>query len=347
MPPGRTCDLGSREATTTAVGLPAATSSEIYQMATEPLVTVLTPVYNGEPFLAECIESVLKQTYRNYEYIIVNNCSKDKTLEIASEYANKDSRIRIYNNARFVGVIENHNCAFRRISPESKYCKVVSGDDWLFQECIARLVQVAEANPSVGLVGSYQLSGFGKNRKDWHVKWTELPYPSTVSSGRELCRTYLLEGPPYAFGTPTSLLYRSSVVRTDENFYPNGLVGRGAVLDDIVPEQGGEVVVAGSEGARPGAGGGRAARRGHARCLPARRPGGRGPPGGGSGRHRAPGPVSELRSAVRRVSSLHSAPADQAARFAIAASWTAPGSTFQDSRCSPLTMTSNPVAGRA
>jgi len=191
------------------------------KMTTEPFISVITPVYNGEPFLSECIESVLRQTYGNYEYIIVNNCSRDRTLEIATAYANKDNRIRVYSNEQFVGVIENHNGAFRRIAPESKYCKVVSGDDWIFPECIARLVDIAESNPSVGLVGSYQLSGAGKARKAWRVKWTELPYPSTVIPGRELCRAYLLEGPPYAFGTPTSLLYRSSLVRAQNEFYPN------------------------------------------------------------------------------------------------------------------------------
>jgi len=55
----------------------------------QPLVSVLTPVYNGKEFLAECIERVLAQAYSNWEYIIVNNCSKDRTLEIALEYAKR------------------------------------------------------------------------------------------------------------------------------------------------------------------------------------------------------------------------------------------------------------------
>ncbi len=49
----------------------------------QPLVGVVTPVYNGEDFLAQCIESVLGQTYEHYEYFIVNNCSTDRSLEIA------------------------------------------------------------------------------------------------------------------------------------------------------------------------------------------------------------------------------------------------------------------------
>ena len=59
-----------------------------------PLVSVLTPVYNCEKYLRTCIESVLAQTYTNWEYVIVNNCSTDGTLAIAQEYAAADSRIR-------------------------------------------------------------------------------------------------------------------------------------------------------------------------------------------------------------------------------------------------------------
>jgi len=98
----------------------------------QPLVSVVTPVYNGGDFLAACIESVLGQTYKNFEYIIVNNCSTDRSLEVALAYAKKDSRVHVHNNKKFVGVIENHNIAFSLISPGAKYCKVVSGDDLFF-----------------------------------------------------------------------------------------------------------------------------------------------------------------------------------------------------------------------
>jgi glycosyltransferase involved in cell wall biosynthesis len=189
-------------------------------MSKEPLVSVITPVYNGEAFLQECIESVLGQTYGNFEYLIVNNCSKDRTLEIASTCAKRNNRIRVQTNDQFVGVIENHNIAFRLISRESKYCKVVCADDWLFPECIARMVDIAEGNPSVGIVGSYQLSGGGSEWSDWRVRWDELPYPSTVIPGRQICRAHLL-GCQYVFGSPTSILYRADLVRGEREFFPN------------------------------------------------------------------------------------------------------------------------------
>jgi glycosyltransferase involved in cell wall biosynthesis len=186
----------------------------------EPLVSVLTPVYNGAPFLAECIESVIAQSHTNWEYIIVNNASTDGTLQIAEEYAKKDKRIKVYSNDTLLPIIANHNRAFRLISPESKYCKVLSGDDWMYPECLAKMVELCEANPSVVILGSYQLSGYGNNWNDWHVKWAEIPYPVSVISGREVCRSRLLMG-TYVFGTPTSLMYRSDIVRAEESFYPN------------------------------------------------------------------------------------------------------------------------------
>jgi glycosyltransferase involved in cell wall biosynthesis len=186
----------------------------------KPFVSVVTPVYNGADFLAECMESVLRQTYDNFEYIVVNNCSTDGTLDIALAYARKDSRVRVHSNETFVGVIENHNIAFRQISSNSKYCKVVSADDWLFPDCLAKMTDLAEAHPSVGIIGSYQLSGGGSHWKNWRVRWDEIPYPSTVISGREIGRSQFLDS-TYVFGTPTSILYRTDLVRAEDSFYPN------------------------------------------------------------------------------------------------------------------------------
>jgi len=181
----------------------------------KPFVSVLTPVYNGEAYIAECIESVLAQTYRNFEYIIVNNCSKDRTLEIALSYAKKDNRIRVHDNKEFVAVIDNHNIAFRLMSGSAKYCKVVSGDDYILPECLAKMVEFAESNPGVGIVGSYQLSGDS-------VRWQGFQYPKNVFTGREICRRIFLgNDKTFGFGSPTSLMYRADLVRSSKAFYPN------------------------------------------------------------------------------------------------------------------------------
>lgn len=177
----------------------------------QPSVSIVTPVYNEQEYLAECIESVLAQTYQNWDYTIVDNCSTDRSLEIARRYAARDRRIRVRENQQLLRAVPNHNLALRQISPLSKYCKVVLGDDWIFPECLERMVAVAERHPSVGIVGAYALEGT-------QVTWTGLPYPSTLVSGREVCRQHFLAG-VYVFGSATSVLYRADLVRSHDPFY--------------------------------------------------------------------------------------------------------------------------------
>ena len=176
----------------------------------EPLVSVVTPVYNGEKYLEQCIESVLAQSYGNLDYVIVNNCSTDDSLGIARRYARKDSRLRIHNNSEFLPHVRNWNHALRQISAISRYCKVVHADDWLYPECVARMVDLAEKHPTVGIVGAYRV--VGDRYEPRH------PPTSTVTSGRQICRDYLLTGRG-VFGSPTSLLILSDLIRSRAAFY--------------------------------------------------------------------------------------------------------------------------------
>lgn len=177
----------------------------------EPLVAVFTPAYNTEKYLRECIESVLRQTYTNWEYLIVNNCSTDNTLKIAGEYAEKDPRIHIHDNTEFLNQMQNWNHGLRKINPLSKYCKIVHGDDWLYPECIEKMVEVAEKNDRIGIVSSYRLD-------ESQTKHSGLPPKETSFSGKEICRQYLLRG-LYLFGSPSTLLIRTDVIKQEDPFY--------------------------------------------------------------------------------------------------------------------------------
>jgi len=180
--------------------------------ATGPLVSVVTPAYNAEEHLRDCVESVLAQTYVDWDLTVVDNRSTDGTLAIAREYAARDPRIRVVSNESFVRAITNHNIALRRISPESRYCKVLAADDWLFPECLEKMVRLAEEHPGVVVVGAYGLEGR-------EVVYDEVVPPEmTVVPGREACRWRLLGG-KYLFGAPTAVLFRSDVVRSRPSFY--------------------------------------------------------------------------------------------------------------------------------
>jgi len=178
-----------------------------------PRVSVVTPVYNGEPFLAECIESVLAQDYGEFDYTIVDNCSTDGTLGVAQGYAVRDRRIRVLSNTLFVGAIDNHNRAFRSIPADARYCKVVSADDWITPDCVSKMVAIAEANRSVVVVGCYQRSGA-------RVRWRGVPPATSILSGRDAARLGLMQG-VHVLGTPTSVLYRADVVRMRPAFFPH------------------------------------------------------------------------------------------------------------------------------
>jgi glycosyltransferase involved in cell wall biosynthesis len=180
-------------------------------MKRQPLVSVVTPVYNEVGFLGECIESILAQTYTNWEYTIIDNCSTDGSLDVARQYAAKDQRIRVHQNEQFLSVIANHNVALRQISPESKYCKMVLGDDRIYPNCLEEMVGLAEAHPSVGIVGAYAQEGE-------RIAWTGLPPNESVVSGRDICRRHLLDG-LHIFGSANAVLYRSDLVRGRDPFY--------------------------------------------------------------------------------------------------------------------------------
>lgn len=179
--------------------------------SSQPLVSIVTPAYNEEKYLAECVESVRGQTYENWEYTIVDNCSTDQTSAIACQYAKKDPRIRVVRNEALLPALVNFNAALRGISRESKYTKMVLADDWIFPDCLERMVAVMEAHPTIGIVGAYGLVS------PW-IMWTGLPYPSNFVSGPEVCRMRLLGG-PYVFGSQTSVLYRSEMVRSRDPFF--------------------------------------------------------------------------------------------------------------------------------
>ena len=126
---------------------------------TEPFVSVVTPVYNDEPYLEECIRSVLAQSHQDFEYIICNNHSKDRSGEIAADYAAKDSRIRVVSPPEFLPQAKNFNFALRQIAGRAKYCKMLHSDDWMYPQCLQQMIEVAESNPRIVLVGAYRLIG--------------------------------------------------------------------------------------------------------------------------------------------------------------------------------------------
>src|SRR5690349_17498176 len=181
----------------------------------DPLVSVVVPVYNGATYLTECLDSVVGQTYDAWSCTIVDNASTDATPEIAAGYAARDARII---HARFdahVEATENHNRAFAAaVAGDSEYCKVLQADDWLYPDCLRRMVDAAHASQEIGVVSAYQLWGT-------QVHLGGLSYTDHVVPGRTVLRETLLRHYNVT-GGPTANMLRSRLVRERQPFYQEG-----------------------------------------------------------------------------------------------------------------------------
>jgi glycosyltransferase involved in cell wall biosynthesis len=175
------------------------------------LVSVVTPVHNAGKFLRECVESVLAQSYGDFEHVILDNASTDDTRAIADSYARRDPRIRVFSNERTLPLIENWNRSLELISPDSRYCQTLHGDDRLYPECLARMAGLAGRHDGVGVVGSLRLRGEA-------IQCRGLPDDRQVFDGAQVARLFLREE-VFALA-PTSGMVRSDIVRARRPYYP-------------------------------------------------------------------------------------------------------------------------------
>jgi len=115
----------------------------------KPLVSVLMTAYNREKFIAEAIESVLSSTYTNFELIIVDDYSNDKTVEIAKRYAAEDARIRVFVNEKNLNQFPNRNKAATYAT--GKYIKYLDSDDKIYEWGLEYCVEMMEKYPDAGM----------------------------------------------------------------------------------------------------------------------------------------------------------------------------------------------------
>lgn len=112
-----------------------------------PLVSVLMTAYNAEEYIGLAIESILDQTYKNFEFIIVEDCSKDDTWKIIQEYAKKDKRIVATRNEVNLNAGGSSNKGLKLC--KGKYVVRMDADDWSFPDRIEKQVAFMEENRSV------------------------------------------------------------------------------------------------------------------------------------------------------------------------------------------------------
>jgi glycosyltransferase involved in cell wall biosynthesis len=171
-------------------------------MIKEPLVSVLMTAFNREKYIAQAIESVLVSTYKNFELIIVDDCSSDRTAEIATEYELVDSRVKIYKNVDNLGDYPNRNKAASYA--KGKYLKYVDADDCIYPWGLELLINMMEQFPNAGW-GLCSL-----------LQYVEKPFP--FSLGPKESYAYNYNGRGLFHKAPLSAIIKRDVFENEGGF---------------------------------------------------------------------------------------------------------------------------------
>ena len=114
-----------------------------------PVVTICVPVFNGERFLEQCLDSLLSQTYRDFVLLISDNASTDSTSQICQRYVQLDSRVKYHRNSTNIGLYGNFNFLLRSV--RTRYVKLASADDFWAPTMLDDALAVMERDPSLAL----------------------------------------------------------------------------------------------------------------------------------------------------------------------------------------------------
>jgi glycosyltransferase involved in cell wall biosynthesis len=163
-------------------------------MNAQPLVSVLMPVYNGEKYLSEAIDSILNQTYTHFEFIIINDGSTDNTDTIIANY--NDSRIVYIKNETNIKLIATLNKGLKLA--KGKYIARMDADDISMPDRLKSQVEYMELNPHVGICGG-----------DVEISWGEKIVAANYPHNDNQIRLHMLQNTPFAH---PSVMLRKSVI---------------------------------------------------------------------------------------------------------------------------------------
>jgi glycosyltransferase involved in cell wall biosynthesis len=187
-------------------------------MDNKPTISIIMPVYNSEQYLAESIDSIIAQTYTDWELIVIDDSSTDGSRAIAQGYTERDARIRIVSNTHEKGLAGALNCGLSHV--RGAYIARADGDDINVPERLQIEYNYLQSHPSIDIVGSWYET-FGNNKSP---KVRKHPSHSVVLAWKYLSNTY--------FCHPT-ILFRKKVLDTVSQ-YPVVICEDFAFLSSII-----------------------------------------------------------------------------------------------------------------
>ncbi len=118
-----------------------------------PRLTVIMPVYNSQKYLKEAIDSVLTQSFESFQLLIIDDGSKDNSINIIKEFSNKDKRIKIYSNQKNLGIAKTRNIGLSFVGTE--YFAWMDSDDIIHKDRFKIQTQFLDNNPDISICGTW------------------------------------------------------------------------------------------------------------------------------------------------------------------------------------------------
>lgn len=179
-----------------------------------PLVAIVTPVYNGEVYLAETMMCVQALDYPNLVHVILDNASTDATPDIIARYADGPVPIRTARNPSTIPMAANFNAALKLLPAEATYFRLLCADDLMTTDSVRRQVELAERYPDVAAVGCLEYC--------LRLREQNIPRDQEVFDGKTIARAYLREENTVFSGT--HFLFRCDLIDNFRAFYDESLL---------------------------------------------------------------------------------------------------------------------------
>lgn len=188
-------------------------------MSTDTRVSIIVPVYNVEKYLVRCIESLINQTFKNIEIILINDGSTDNSLNIINEYRKKDKRIKLINNKNN-GVSYSRNIGIKQSTGD--YIMFVDSDDWIDKDAIKNMYALAIKNSCDLIMCSYTRE-FLNGSKERKIMLDDEVIYEKKNIKRDLLRRLIgpIKGELVksegldSIGTVWGKLYKSSIIKNN------------------------------------------------------------------------------------------------------------------------------------
>ena len=154
-------------------------------------VSIIVPMYNAEKFIGKTIESVLSQTYENWEMLIMNDVSTDNSLAVVNEYAKKDDRIKVVNTEKNMGVVKGRNHLIDLAN--GKYIAFLDADDYWHSQKLEKQIQfMKEKNAGISCTEYTRVKENGEKINEVVIK-SEISYTDMLKNNYLGCLTVMYD----------------------------------------------------------------------------------------------------------------------------------------------------------